>query len=156
MRLQLKEAAGSIKGAITKDVRGRMVGVMLDLGSRFGKSFLGVSIQYMDNLTIKIAHLGMIVMRERKTAVFIRKRLEEILALFGMTLMQIHTITTDNGANVIKTQQDILNAIALMVAESDEGTEDTADADDMEVQPEPDHDMDHDEDDEDDSDNDEE
>lgn len=136
LRLKIAKTADDITDVITGDVKDRLLSLMFDLGSKFGKSFLGISVQYMENMTIKIAHLGMIVMRERKTAAFIRERLEQILARFGVSLKQILTITTDNGANVIKSQQDILNAIAIMVAEADEATEDTDDTDDMDVQAE--------------------
>lgn len=112
LRLKIAKTADDITDVITGDVKDRLLSLMFDLGSKFGKSLLGISVQYMENMTIKISHLGMIVMREWKTAAFIKDRLEQIMTRFGVSLKQILAITTDNGANIIKSQHDILNAIA--------------------------------------------
>lgn len=123
MRSHLCNTAKSIKEQLRVDLQKRLITILFDIGSRAGRSFLGVGAQYMDKFVVKIVHLGIVVMHEKKTAVNLYQRIKAILDDFGISMDQIYNITTDNGANVIRASDDMLKAVALQVAESLEETD---------------------------------
>lgn len=123
MRSHLCNTAKSIKEQLRVDLQKRLITILFDIGSRAGRSFLGVGAQYMDKFVVKIVHLGIVVMHEKKTAVNLYQRIKAILDDFGISMDQIYNITTDNGANVIRASNDMLKAVALQVAESLEETD---------------------------------
>lgn len=117
MREHFATMSDKIKDQIRIELRGRLFSVKFDIGSRFKKSFLGVSVQFMTNFTVKVVHMGMIVMHQRNKSAYIKERIEEILRDFGLNVEQIYTITTDNGTNVIKTSKDMLTQVAMLAEE---------------------------------------
>lgn len=72
----------------------------------------------MVGIDIQIIHLGMVVMTKLNTSKYIESRIYDILAYFEVASDQVHSFNTDNGTNVIRTQKDMLQAIAKCAAES--------------------------------------
>lgn len=123
MRTHLKDVVADVKEQIRDQLRGRLFCLLIDIGSRFGKSFLGIGAQFMDQFEIKTVHLGMVAMHERNTAKYIEQWIIKILEEFNVSMAQVYTITTDNGAHVPRITEDILNAAAIAAAESDDDDE---------------------------------
>lgn len=92
MRTRVSEVSDRLITRTQNELEGRLVGFMVDIGSRFGKSFLTVSAQYMDTFEIQIRHLGMVIMYKRNTAVYIYERVMELMTKFKVSLGQLHTI----------------------------------------------------------------
>lgn len=59
MPLHLDAVCKKIKARVAKDLEGKMFSLKFDIGSRFGRSFLGVSVQYMIDFDVKVVFLGM-------------------------------------------------------------------------------------------------
>lgn len=81
-----------------------------DIGSRHHHSYLGVSVQYIEDFQIKIAHIGVIAVQTESDAATgseLRRKIAEMLQTHGLDVQtQIYSSTTDNGG------QDMLNAAA--------------------------------------------
>lgn len=103
----LKQTAQKIREIIRNEVKSQPLSLMVDAVTRHRRSILGISIQYSINGNLRIRSIGMIQLTQKHTgrylADLIIKRLEE----FGINLVQIITITTDNGANVQKMIRDM-------------------------------------------------
>lgn len=103
----LKKTAQKIREMIRDEVKGRCLSLLVDAVTKQGRSILGVSIQYAVNGHLKIRSIGMIELNQKHTGKYLAeviiKRLEEL----GIKLVQIMTITTDNGSNVLKMVRDL-------------------------------------------------
>lgn len=117
MRAQNITVEKQLKVILRKELCGRIVSIMFDIGSKHRRSFLGVSVQYMVGMVVHIIHLGMVVMVQRNTSKYIESRILEILADFEVELDQIHALVTDNGNNVIRTSKDVLVIVMKHVKE---------------------------------------
>lgn len=93
--------AGKIANAISVEVKGRLVSLMVDIGSRNNRDILGVSVQYMINGKTVTRSLGMINMAESHTAVNIKEKILACLKRFGMQPNQVVSITSDNASNML-------------------------------------------------------
>lgn len=91
-----------IKTKIKTEVRGKMICLMMDIGSRYNKSILGVSIAYMYNGKIAVRTIAMHVLQFSSTAENIYKIVRKYLADYGIDINQVISVTTDNGKNMIK------------------------------------------------------
>ena len=80
----------------------RMVSIKTDLCTRRGRHFIGINIQTVIDGELKIITAAVKEMTGRATGAEIRKVLLESLQKFGINETNIYTLTTDNGANVVK------------------------------------------------------
>lgn len=55
----------------------------------------------------------MIEINERHTAKFLKSKIEEIIASYGILLDQIFAITCDNGANMVATVKQLQSYLQL-------------------------------------------
>lgn len=98
----IEKEAIKIKAIITKQVQKKAISLMLDIASRYNRSVLGISIAYMYEGTIAVYTIGMHVLRFSSTATNIVGEIKECLTEYGITLKQIVSVTSDNGANMIR------------------------------------------------------
>jgi hypothetical protein len=125
LKIDLKSAYLYIQSTIKSEVKQRLVSLMVDIRSKRGKSILGIQIQYMKADKIKIRTIGMIRMLRPHTGVYIAELIEKKLGEYGISLDQIYTLTTDNGANMLKAVSVIgKNARDLAEQESTEMDDD--------------------------------
>lgn len=101
----LTKCAEKVKSEIQKEVEGTIVHVKLDMARHQRKSILGVNIQYMKDDQIKVRTLSMVQTNSSHTGEYICSVLMEILDEFNIKTSQVHTITTDNGSNVVKSAE---------------------------------------------------
>ncbi|XP_018376455.1 PREDICTED: uncharacterized protein LOC108769763 [Trachymyrmex cornetzi] len=71
-------------------------------GRPFNRSFLGVNIQYIKGTKIILRTLALKELQEKHTGEYIKTILKNVCFSFNISLDQIYSITTDNGANMLK------------------------------------------------------
>lgn len=105
--------ANNIKNHLKQNLAKKMLSLKVDVATRMGKSILGINVQYMKDCKIIINTIGMIQLKQRHTAHFLKEEILKCLHEFDIDLTQIYSTTTDNGANMLKAskliQQDMLD-----------------------------------------------
>lgn len=91
-----------IKMQISLEVKNTLVALMVDIRSKRGKAILGIQIQYIVDDKIKVRTIGMIRMLRPHTGAYIAELIESKLKEYNISLDQIYSLTTDNGANMLK------------------------------------------------------
>lgn len=102
LKLYLTKYADDVRAAIQKEVRSKIIHVKLDMARHQRKSILGVNIQYIEDDKIVVRTLSMLQTSSSHTGEYICSLLMQILDDFKIKYSQVHTITTDNGRNVLK------------------------------------------------------
>lgn len=101
------EAERQIKCSITGYVKGKMVSVLTDIASRYGRSILGVNIQYIIDNDLVIRTVGTIRMKSAHSGKYIAELIRDNLQMYGISIDHIYTYTSDNGANVVKAREEL-------------------------------------------------
>lgn len=102
VRSQITDKANQIKDAITNEVKGKFVGLLLDIASRHNRSILGINIAFWCNGKICIRTIGMQTIKVSQTSRNLFDIIKGVLAKFEINLEQIFAVTTDNGKNLRK------------------------------------------------------
>lgn len=98
----IKSTANKITTKIKYETKNRFISLMVDVGSKNGRSFLGISIQYLFNGVVCIRCLGTVELKGSHTAAYIKNVTTTCLVSFDISsTQQIASITTDNGANML-------------------------------------------------------
>lgn len=90
-----------IREKITNDLKNRLINVMADIATKHHRSFLAINVQYYHEGKIILRTIGMVEMHIRHSGAAIKDLIVENLKLYGVTMDQIHSFTSDNGANII-------------------------------------------------------
>lgn len=98
----IEEHASQIKKQIISETKGGLVDLMFDIASRHNRSVLGINIEYMINGSPVIRTIGMHTLHFASTAENLRKVIVDKLKEYELNLGNIFSITTDNGANILK------------------------------------------------------
>lgn len=107
VKSHLHETSQLIQTKIRNEIEHRPLSLLADIVTIRNRSICGFSIQYILNGQLKIRSIGMVELLQRKTGKYIAEIIIKRLNEFGIHLKQIVTITTDNGANVLKMVSDI-------------------------------------------------
>lgn len=99
-----------LKNKIKEDIKDKIISLKFDIASKHNKSILGINIQFIKDDQLKIVTIGMRELEKSHTSEYICTVLMETLEEFGISISQIYSITTDNGANMIKSIK-LLNMI---------------------------------------------
>jgi len=85
----------------------RFISATLDLWTDKAmiRSFLGATLHYVDGDQLITRCIGVQQLLQRHSAENIKEAFEMKLQVYGLTLNDIFTITTDNGSNVVKAFQ---------------------------------------------------
>lgn len=98
----LSKMAKNVREKIKAEVKDRPLSLLVDIGTKNKRSILGVSLQYLLVGEVKVRSIGFIELLDRHTGIYLAnviiKRLEEL----NIKLIQIFSMTTDNGKNVLK------------------------------------------------------
>lgn len=97
---QIPYLAMQIRNQIKFEVKNKFVSLMIDTASKFQRSILGVSLQYMLESTIVIRTIGMINMTTSHTAEHIATEVLNCLSSFDIKTTQLISVTTDNASNM--------------------------------------------------------
>lgn len=104
---ELKSISQEIREKIATEAKNRPISLLVDIVTKRGRSILGLSIQYIINKSVKVRSIGMIELEQKHTGIYLANLIIERLKLLGIDLKQVITITTDNGANVLKMVRDL-------------------------------------------------
>lgn len=85
---------------IKTEARNKFVSLMVDGATKFRRSILGLSLQFMFDSEIIIRSIGMINLTASHTAEYLATVILERLSLFEMTPSQLIAITADNASNM--------------------------------------------------------
>lgn len=102
IRDMVAPSAKQCKENIIQDVRNRMISLKVDAATRIGRSFLGINIQFIKDGTIHLRTLAVRELKEKHTAIYLKSVILEVLGEFNISLNQVYTFTSDNGANMVK------------------------------------------------------
>lgn len=89
------------------ETKGLPLCLMLDIGTSGGRSILGIRIQFILNGKLVCRSIGMIELKESHTGEYLANSIIKQLEEFGIDCHQTITMTTDNGANVLKSVKDV-------------------------------------------------
>lgn len=103
----LSKTAIHVRQKIRDEVRGRALALLVDIGTKNRRSIFSISVQYCIKGKVRVRSIGMIELFSSHTAVYLAEILCARLKVYEIDLRQILTITTDNGANVLKMVRDV-------------------------------------------------
>ena len=66
------------------------------------KSYLGVTIHYLDNIDMQSTQLGVFPLEERHTAQYLEQILNQICTEWNLPKQKVIAVITDNAANIVK------------------------------------------------------
>lgn len=92
----------ALKSEIKQEVKNNIVHMKLDLARRHRRSVLGINVQFMKDDEIVVRTLAMMRTNSSHTGEYICELLMQTLDEYDIKYSQVHTITTDNGKNVLK------------------------------------------------------
>lgn len=107
LRFRIVQTFSEMREDIKAEVKGKMVGVMADIASRYNKSVLGISISYFHDDVICVRTIAMKVLKLAHTARYIFQMILETLTDYGIEINQVISGTTDNGRNMVKAIADL-------------------------------------------------
>lgn len=107
VKSQIPTIADKIRRKMCVEFQHRMLSLMTDIGSRNDTSFLGVSVQYLENGKHITRSLGIMEIKKEKTAENIKIFIADSLKRYSIDMAQISAITTDNGSNMTKMVKDV-------------------------------------------------
>lgn len=97
----VQEAADCIRFRIAKLLKKRLFNIIVDAASRFGRSVLCITAQFVDAGKIELFCLGMKEMNVRHTAHNIAEEIKSVLALYNLDILQVYSVSSDNASNMI-------------------------------------------------------
>lgn len=115
----LKDIAEKVRQKISALVKNRCISLLVDIVTKRGRSLLGVSIQFIAGGKVHTRSIGMIELHESHTGMYLAELIIKRLNELGIGLKQIITITTDNGANVLKMVRDMEAYLREKVVETE-------------------------------------
>lgn len=117
---QVKEHMHSIsddiKKKIMEETNKKLISLQLDICTKNNRAILGINIQYVKNSKIVLRTLKMVTLTERHTGKNLAIIVKDALAEFGISLLQLYSVTTDNGPNVVLSAE-IMNDLAEAIAD---------------------------------------
>ena len=99
---EIHTLADNLRKKIKNEVLGKFLSLKIDIATRIDRAILGVNLQFIKNGKLTLRTIAMKELVQRHTAEYIKRTVVEILEVYQVSLDQIYTITTDNGANMIK------------------------------------------------------
>lgn len=108
---EIKELVGivadKVRLKIGAEAKNRALALMMDIGTKCGRSFLGTSIQFNNNGNITVRSIGIIELKQSHTGIYLADVIVRRLERFEISVLQIVSVTTDNGSNVLKMVRDM-------------------------------------------------
>ncbi|RXN29857.1 Zinc finger BED domain-containing [Labeo rohita] len=87
---------------LKNDLKGRLLMLKIDSATCRDRSVLGVNVQYTDGEKTVLRTLAVRELNDRHTAEYISSVVQDVLHEYDVELRQVYSITSDNGANMIK------------------------------------------------------
>lgn len=94
------DSAAKMREMMKKEIDGRFVSVMIDIGSKNTVSILSICLQFIIDGQIRVRNIGMMQLNKRHRSSYIKEVVAERLAAFGINRLQVISFTTDNASNM--------------------------------------------------------
>ncbi|KAH9379072.1 hypothetical protein HPB48_016497 [Haemaphysalis longicornis] len=126
---RVQEEAKSKREEISQSLKNRMFSLKIDSASRLDRALLGINAQYAENGKPILQPLAMNEVYDRHTAEHLTAQVKNTLSRYDLIVTQVYSVTTDNGANMLK-------AARLLSETDDEPDASSSDEDDDSGYPE--------------------
>lgn len=105
IRSEIVIRAQCIRREIQSEIAGWLICLKVDTAMRLGRSFLGVNIQYIRDEKILLRALCAKELFSAHTAVNLKHEILCILAMYGLNVKSLYSVTTGNASNMLKCVQ---------------------------------------------------
>lgn len=125
MRGNFLKCAEQIYNIIKEETKNKLISIMFDSASRNNRHVFGVNICYRHEGKFRERVLGVLTQTGRQFGSVLAAQVIQLLEKIEKTINDIYVTCTDNGANMIKTSDILLEAqkeLNLIQLISDEGT----------------------------------
>ncbi len=129
---RVNQAALDIREKLKSELKNQFVCLKVDCAKRLSRSILGINVQFIQNDKLVLRTLSTYELKDRQTGATLKAMILDVLKQYSITLPQVYSITTDNGANILLAVK-LLSADANLAlttgssTESDEGNCSSAD-----------------------------
>ena len=113
---KVNQTAKEMHDQIKNEMKKRMICLKVDCAKRLSRSTLRINAQYVNDGKVILRTLSTYELKNRQTGATLKNMILETLGEYNISLSQVYTITTDNGAN-------ILLAVKLLSEELGKATE---------------------------------
>jgi len=122
----LKDVAENIRNSMKDEMKNRLLSLKIDSASRLSRNIFGISAQFVKDDAVKSFILGMVELKGVGSSASKNLSAEIVRTLkkYSVDLKQIVSITSDNGANMIKATK-LLSQMVSDDVETDEELNDT-------------------------------
>lgn len=103
----MHKMAVKCRDKMKEEFRGRALSLLADIATKNHRSIFGFSVQLLIDGKHKVRSIGTIELHQSHTGIYLADVLCTRLTMYEIHLKQILTITTDNGANVLKMIRDV-------------------------------------------------
>lgn len=124
IRAHILNAASQMYKLIADETRDTLISIMFDSASRNNRHVFGVNIRYIYEGKLRERVLGVLTQRNRQFGSILASQIRDLLAKIDKTVEDVYVSCTDNGKNMIKTSNIIIEAqkdLNLIQLISDEG-----------------------------------
>lgn len=121
------EKADEMKKIISSEAQNSMICLLLDIGSRFNRSILGVSIAFWFNGKKRIRTIGMHTLKVQHTGQHLFNVIQMMLREFNISLDQVFSVTSDNAKNMIKAKKLLEKELSDQTDQSSSRNSDNSD-----------------------------
>lgn len=118
----LQKTAEQVRDEIRQETQNQSLSLLVDIVTRQRRSICGFSVQFILNGELKTRSIGMIQLLQSHTGKYIAEVIIKRLKEYDIDLKQIFTITTDNGANVLKMVRDIHEYLQTEIEKAQQAT----------------------------------
>lgn len=99
---------------ITKEVRGKFPSIMFDSASRQGENVFLVSLRFANGENLVDRTIGFIAQNQQQTAWQLFNQIDQLLNRVGLTFDDIYSTCTDQGANMLRAADLMMEAMAAI------------------------------------------
>ena len=102
MRDRVSGIAQGEREKLANELSGRLLMLKIDSATCRDHSVLGINAQYSDGKGVVLRTLAVRDLTERHTPEYISTVVMDVLRQYNISLQQVYSVTTDNGANILK------------------------------------------------------
>ncbi|KAK5866652.1 hypothetical protein PBY51_020825 [Eleginops maclovinus] len=102
IRDMVSEIAQDEREKLETELSGRLLMLKIDSATCRDRSVLGINVQYSDGKGVVLRTLAVRDLTERHTSEYISSVVMDVLRQYNISLQQVYSVTSDNGANMLK------------------------------------------------------
>jgi hypothetical protein len=102
IRGKVQQTARERREKMTDEFKNKLLSIKIDNATCRDRLFMAINAQYIDKGKIIIKNLGLVELHARSTSELLQEKLLYVLRRYHISVDQVYSITTDNGANMLK------------------------------------------------------